>query len=222
MPEAVIIWGTGDQTRVLGELLREIERTVIAVLDDDPAAAPPWPDVPVYGGPDALARFLADYEGDPPEFLVGVGGERGAVRLAIQDRLEVEGLVATVAIHPAAYVAADAVIGPGSQVLAHATIGTGARVGRACIVNTAASIDHDVVLEDGVHVGPGAVLTGGVRVECGAFIGAGAVAVPRITIGADAVVGAGAVVVRDVAAGVVAVGNPARCRERITGSAADG
>jgi acetyltransferase-like isoleucine patch superfamily enzyme len=71
-------------------------------------------------------------------------------------------------------------------------------------------VEHDCVLEEAAHIGPGAVLAGGVRVGAGALIGAGAVIRPGVAIGAGAVVGAGAAVVEDVAPGATVMGVPAR------------
>jgi acetyltransferase-like isoleucine patch superfamily enzyme len=71
-------------------------------------------------------------------------------------------------------------------------------------------VEHDCVLEEAAHIGPGAVLAGGVRVGAGALIGAGAVVRPGITIGAGAVIGAGAAVVEDVPPGTRVMGVPAR------------
>jgi acetyltransferase-like isoleucine patch superfamily enzyme len=91
---------------------------------------------------------------------------------------------------------------------------------------------HGTTLEDGVFLGPGAILTndklprainpdgslksdddwevGKVLVKRGASLGAGAVVLPNVTIGAFAMVGAGAVVTQDVPDYGLAVGNPVR------------
>jgi len=83
-------------------------------------------------------------------------------------------------------------------------------MGDACIVNSGAIVEHECRLGHGVHVAPGAVLTGCVTVEDHAFVGAGAVVLPRLRIGRGAVVGAGAVVIEDVASGTVVAGVPAK------------
>ena len=70
------------------------------------------------------------------------------------------------------------------------------------------------LLGAGVHLAPGAVLTGVVRVGDGALIGPNAVVLPRLTVGRGAIVGAGSVVTRDVPDGVVVYGNPARVQRR--------
>jgi UDP-perosamine 4-acetyltransferase len=60
-----------------------------------------------------------------------------------------------------------------------------------------------------VHIGPGAVLGGGVCVGTAALVGLGAALRPGITVGAGAVVGVGAAVVGEVAPGVCVGGTPA-------------
>ena len=52
------------------------------------------------------------------------------------------------------------------------TVGQKSAVG--AIVNTNSTIEHDVVLEDWVHVAPGATISGGVTVGRFSMIGAGA------------------------------------------------
>ena len=116
----------------------------------------------------------------------------------------------TNAIHTSCIISTHATIGTGCMILHGAIVQAHTIIGNHVIVNTASSIDHDGVLQDYVHVAPGAVLCGRVKVGEGAFIGAGAVVLPGVTIGAWATVGAGAVVTRDVEEGTVVAGNPAR------------
>ena len=153
-------------------------------------------------------------------------------------------------IHPTAEVSADARIGIGTRVWHHAQVREGAVVGENCTLGKGVYIDREVrigdsvklqngaqlfrgsTLEDGVFVGPLAVLAndrypravtpdgrlkgdadwpaGKVVVRHGASIGAGAVVVPDATIGRWAMVGAGAVVVGDVPDHALVTGNPAR------------
>ena len=143
-------------------------------------------------------------------FLVAIGGDGGADRLAISAELEALGLRPVSAVHPAAYVARDARAGAGLQVMAGAVVGARAELGAQVIVNTGAVVDHECHLGDGVHIGPGARLAGCVEVGERAFIGTGAVVLPRVAIGSGAVIGAGSVVTRDVPPGVVSVGSPAK------------
>lgn len=113
-------------------------------------------------------------------------------------------------IAPTAYVSSDSKINPGCLVNTAAIIHPGTQVGFGTILNTACSIDHDCLIEDFVHIGPGAVLCGNVSVGEGTFIGAGTTIIPGIRIGKWATIGAGSVVIRDVPDGVRIAGNPAK------------
>ena len=155
-----------------------------------------------------------------------------------------------VRIAPNADVDPTARLGPGTSVWQLATVRENAVLGRDCIVGRGAYVDDHVrmgdrvklqnhalvyapaVLEDGVFIGPAAVLTNdrfprsvspggrlkraedwtaeGVVVREGASVGARAVVVPGVEIGRYAMVGAGAVVTRDVPPYALVVGVPAR------------
>ena len=91
-----------------------------------------------------------------------------------------------------------------------AVVNSDANLGRGAIVNTNSTIEHDVVLEDWVHVGPGATISGGSRVGACSMIGAGAVVIEGREITAGCFVGAGACVVRDLTEPEIYVGVPAR------------
>jgi sugar O-acyltransferase (sialic acid O-acetyltransferase NeuD family) len=205
----IVLWGASGHARVLAEFLGALDFAVVALVDNDPTLTSFLPGVPLLRGEAALREWRSTHPGET-HALVAVGGSRGAERLALQRALADAGYVIPSAVHPRAFVAADATIGPGSQVLALAAVAAAARIGAGCIVNTSASVDHECRLDDGVHVGPGATLAGNVTVGRNAFIGTGCAIIPNVTIGAGAIVGAGSVVVRDVPANTIAYGNPAR------------
>jgi len=157
---------------------------------------------------------------------------------------------APVRVLPGADVDPSARLGPGTTVWQLAqvrenallgrecTIGRGAYIGSAvvvgdrCKVQNHALVYEPAVLEDGVFVGPAAVLTNdqypravtvdgrrkggadwqavGVTLRTGASIGARAVCVAPVTVGAWALVAAGAVVVHDVPDFALVAGTPAR------------
>jgi len=210
-PARVIVWGATGQAKVLRECLGSDGPLLVAVFDNDPHARSPFPDVPLFIGEAGLQAWCRRTV-DPTRvgFLVAIGGARGRDRATIHERLAALGLIPLTAVHPRAFVAANAVLGAGSQVLAQAAVCVEARLGRTCIVNTGATVDHECRLGDAVHVCPGANLAGLVQVGDFATIGTGAVVLPRVTIGAGAIVGAGAVVRHDVPSGATVAGNPAR------------
>jgi maltose O-acetyltransferase len=63
-----------------------------------------------------------------------------------------------------------------------------------------------------MHIAPGVLRGGAVRIGAGCLVRGGAVILPGVTIGESAVVGSGAMVTRDVHAGVTLAGVPARAR----------
>ena len=149
-----------------------------------------------------------------------------------------------------ATVAAEATIGAGTRIwgLAHvrenavvgdeciigrgAYIGAGVRLGSRVKVQNLAQVYEPATVEDGVFIGPGAVLTNdeyprairpdgqlctvsdwepvGVVLRTGASVGAGAVCVAPVEVGRWAMVAAGAVVVHDVPDFALVAGTPAR------------
>lgn len=109
-------------------------------------------------------------------------------------------------------------VGSGTIVEHHVNMADGVRLHSNCFIP-----EHSV-LEAGVWLGPGVMLTNarhpnqadtkdhleGVLVETNAVLGAGVVVLPGVVIGAGALIGAGSVVVRDVPPGGRIVGNPGR------------
>lgn len=206
----VIFWGATGQAHVLREALSPSEYSLVAVFDNRRLPAP-FAEIPIYLGQDGLLSWLTGVEAARKIYAcVAVGGSRGRERLAVQQWLREQGIRPLTVIHPRAFVASDVKVGQGTQILAMSAICAGATIGDSVIVNTSASVDHGCVLENGVHIGPGAHLAGEVHVGEHAFIGAGAVVLPKLRIGRGAIIGAGAVVIRDVASNQTVVGNPAK------------
>jgi UDP-2-acetamido-3-amino-2,3-dideoxy-glucuronate N-acetyltransferase len=126
----------------------------------------------------------------------------------------------------------NAIIGSNTIIGENVYIGPGVLIGNNVKIQNGAQIYDPAVVEDGVFVGPGAILTNdrhprainpnglpksnedwnrvGVIVRYGASIGAGAICVAPIIVGEWAMVAAGAVVVESVEANQLVAGIPAR------------
>jgi sugar O-acyltransferase (sialic acid O-acetyltransferase NeuD family) len=205
----VILWGGTGQAKVIRQLLEERGSRVVAVFDDTLGLQPPFPDIPIHYGWAGFEAWARSERTDDLGFCVTIGNPHGKVRLALSAKLKSAGLRCVSAVHPTAWVAANATVGEGCQIHAGAVIEAEARIGRQCIINTNASVDHECVLEDGVEIAPGATLCGLVHVGSNGWVCAGATVLPRRRIGASAVVGAGSVVIADVDEGATVVGVPA-------------
>lgn len=208
-PRDLVVWGAKGHAKVLREFMLGQGYRIVALVDNDPDVVSPFEGVRVLRGEAGLADFMADRR-EATFGITAIGGFRGRDRMAILDRFARLGIAVVSAVHPTAFVAADARIGPGAHVLAQAAVGADASIGEATIINTRASVDHECIIGPGVHIAPGATLAGCVTIGAGAFVGPGAVVTSGIRIGEDTIVGAGAVVVRDLPAGVTAFGVPAR------------
>jgi len=209
MSPELIIWGGTGNFKVLCELFGDAYR-IIGYFDNNPAVSEAYKGIACLGGQDQLGSWLSSREGERPHFIVSSGHTHGKARLSIHDDLRTKGLRPVTAVHRTSFIAKGAEVGEGSLVFALAAVCADARIGRCCIINTRASIDHESVLEDGVSVAPGAIITGLVHVERCVDIYAGAIILPRLRIGEGAVVGAGAVVREHVAPFTMVAGNPAR------------
>jgi acetyltransferase-like isoleucine patch superfamily enzyme len=152
-------------------------------------------------------------------------------------------------VHATADLEPDVTVGPGTAIWHRAQVRTGATIGADCVIGRDAFIDADVRLgdrvkvqnaaliyhgvdvEDGVFIGPGAILTNDrypraisstgelagaddwqvspITLRYGCSIGAGAVVVAGVEVGRFAMVGAGGVVTRNVPNHALVVGSPA-------------
>lgn len=110
-------------------------------------------------------------------------------------------------------------IGEGAVLCDHVVITANVVIGRHFHANLFSYVAHDCVIGDFVTLAPRASVNGNVVIEDDVYVGTGAVlkqGTPDkpLRIGRGAVIGMGAVVTKDVAPGAVVVGNPARPLER--------
>lgn len=153
-------------------------------------------------------------------------------------------------VHATADLEPGVSVGAGTSIWHRVQVRAGASIGRDCVIGRDVFIDegvaigdrvkiqnlalvyHGVTVEDGVFIGPGAILTNDrypraitstgdlaraedwtvspVLLSHGSSVGAGAVVVAGVEVGRFATVGAGAVVTRSVPNHALVAGSPAR------------
>ena len=206
----IFVYGAGGHGKVVAEILLAAGRQLTGFIDDDARLLhTQLLGRPVVGN-SALLRARA--ERCKTWVALGVGNNESRSRLAQQCLSW--GIDLMTAIHPTAAVSPSALLGPGTVVMPRAVVNADARLGQGVIVNSGAIVEHDAAIGDWAHISPAAALGGSARLGCFSHLGMGAVVLPGVSVGSNTVVGAGAVVVRDLPDGVVAVGIPARVRDR--------
>ena len=132
----------------------------------------------IYGDGGHALVIKSFYQGGGTIVAIGDNADRKKEA----ERLEKEGHWFGTAIHPKAYIAPGVEIGDGTVIMAGVVIQPGAKIGRHTIINTGATLDHHCVIEDYVHIAPGAHLCGNVKVGEGTLVGVGVPIAPGAVI----------------------------------------
>ena len=206
--KSIVVIGGGGHAKVLISILHKLNNCRILGYTDLQNRGQVL-GTPFLGTDRELAAIAAKY-GELAAVLgtgqVGLGKPRSELWTQLQTNFRSFPSV----ISPDAIINEDVSIDQGAVVMDGAVINSGSRIGCGAIVNTNSTVEHDVVLEDWVHVAPGATLSGGVTVGLFSMIGAGAAVLEGRKIAASCLVGAGAVVTKDLLEPGVYVGCPAR------------
>lgn len=197
MSKPLVILGAGGHAAVLVDILREQERTILAVQAPEMS-----PNRRVFSGLPHWAdeQPLLELAPDVVELINGIGSLPGmALRYQIYAHYRALGFAFSRVIAAEAVVSRYAQLGDGVQILPRAVVQSGACIGANSIINTGAIIEHDCQLGIDNHIAPGAVLSGGVHTGSRVHVGTGAAVIQGRVIGDEAVVAAGASLNRDLA-----------------------
>ncbi|CAG9612118.1 UDP-N-acetylbacillosamine N-acetyltransferase [Bacillus rhizoplanae] len=203
MKNKLIIIGASGHGKVVADIALKMNKwQSIAFLDDDESVKSSM-GIEVIGKSADVFKYIEDYD-----FFVGIGNN--AIREKIQKKLEAEGASIPTLIHSTAVIGEQVKLASGTVVMAGVVINCCTTIGKGCIINTGSTIDHDNIIEDYVHISPGAHLAGTVKVGRGIWLGIGSVVSNNVNITSGCKIGAGAVVVKDIAEPGIYVGVPAK------------
>ena len=192
MDKNVVILGANGQAKVIADIVKKSNDEVVGFLDDNKEIQGNmiFDNKKVLGTirDEDIKKYKDCY------FIIGIGSNQ--IRKNISEKYQ--NLKWYTAIHPNAIIANEVKIGEGTVIMAGAVINTGTKIGRHCIVNTSSSLDHDNILEDYVHISPGAHLAGTVKICERTWICAGVTIINNITIAENNIIGAGATVIKDI------------------------
>lgn len=190
MNKKVIIIGASGHAKVIAEIITKSGDEVIGFLDDnkDIQYKEIYLNKKVLGTIKDIAKYQDNY------FVIGIGNNN--IRKTLSNTYL--NLKWYTAVHPNTTIANDVKIGAGTVVMPGVVINPGSIIGKHCIINTCSSLDHDNIIEDYVHISPGAHLAGNVKVQESSWICAGVTIINNVTIASNNIIGAGAVVIKDI------------------------
>lgn len=191
----VIVIGAGGHAKVVIDTLRQMNQSILGLVDPCMKQGELVHGVEVLGGDE----MIENYSSEEIYLVNGLGSlPAKSRRWSIAEYYRDKGYKFKTIIHPSAIVAADAVLSEGAQVMAGVVIQPGVSIGNDSIINTRVSIDHDCSIGEQCHLAPGVILCGDVRVGNKVYLGSGSTVVQGVTVGAKSIIGASSVVLRDV------------------------
>jgi len=200
--------GRGVMPLARVQLEREgVAATQLVFVDDQPEAA-------VVNGHRVL-RYEDFLRVEASARHVVVAIANGAVRERIAKRCAVDGVHPWTVAASNVVVMDDVTLGQGAALSPFVTLTSNIRIGKCFHANLYSYVEHDCVIGDFVTFAPGVKCNGNVVIEDHVYVGAGAVikqgrpGLPLV-VGRGSVIGMGAVVTRDVPPGATVVGNPAK------------
>lgn len=206
MKNKLLIIGASGHGKVIAEIALKMNKwQYIAFLDDNETINSSM-GIEVIGNSNQVTDYINDFD-----IFVGIGNN--ITRQKIHHKLLNYGATIPILVHPSAIIGEQVEIGEGTAIMAGVVINCCTKIGNGCIVNTGATIDHDNIIENFVHISPGAKLAGTIKVGQGSWLGIGCVISNNVNITEFCTVGAGAVVVKDIIVPGIYIGVPVRKKD---------
>lgn len=210
MDKKILLVGGGEHCKsIIDTLDRTGEYTEIGIIDTEENVGNLLLGNPVIGIDRDLEKF---YKRGFKYAFVSLGSiGDSSLRVKLYNSLLEIGFEIPTIKDPSAIVSKSAKIGKGIFIGKNTVINTGSTINNCSIINTAVTIEHDCNIEEFVHIAPGTVLSGNVRIGKHTHIGANSVVKQGLVIGSNTMIGMGSVVLKNFMNDIVAFGNP--CRE---------
>jgi sugar O-acyltransferase (sialic acid O-acetyltransferase NeuD family) len=203
----LLIIGAGGHGKVVADVAMKMNTWKSIQFLDDNQELKRVLGLEVIGKVEDALKYVHDYQ-----FIVAIGDN--SLRERIQLNLTMAQAKLALLVHPDAIIGKQVEIGKGTVVMAGVIINSCTHVGSGCIINTGSIIEHDNIIEDYVHVSPGVITGGTVRIGKGTWLGLGSKIINNVSIAGDCIVGAGAVVIEDIINRGLYVGIPAKKVDR--------
>jgi sugar O-acyltransferase (sialic acid O-acetyltransferase NeuD family) len=205
MNKSLILIGSGGHASVLLDVLKMCDRKVLGVVDPKllKEGKSMFNGLKVLGDDSQITKF----DTLEVELVNGIGPSTSSFKKQeIENRYSSLGYTFATVIHPSAIINCDAIIGIGVQIMAGAIIQSGVSIAKGCVINSGSIIEHDCMLSSFVHVAPGAVLCGNVKLLDNVYVGANAVITQNIKVSENSIVGAGTTLTKNLGASIKYIG----------------
>ena len=210
MKKPLILVGGGGHCKSVIDVAESTGYTILGILDRPEEVGKRVLGYEVIGTDDDMGKFA-----DKAVFIVTVGQIKSPdLRIKLHQMLADAHCHLATIIASTAHVSKYAYIGEGTVIMHQAFVNADARIGKGCIINTASIIEHEAIVGDYCHVSTGATINGGATIGNNTFIGSQSVINQCVTVGDSAIIGAGSAVVNDLPGNCVAVGVPAKPKNK--------
>ena len=204
LDKEIILVGYSGHAYVVADAILDNGYSIMGYSDKKKASLNPYN--LTYLGFEKETDFVGWLRG--ASFALGIGDNK--LRQSVSNLIEKKGKVVETIIDKTAAISKNVLIGSGTFINKNVTVNSLVKIGKNVILNTGCIIEHECVLQDAVHIAPGAVLAGNVTIGERSFVGANSVVKQGINIGKDVIIGAGSVIIVDIPDGKKVVGNPGR------------